>query len=100
MSSVSKWLESRNYGDLVQCFEDKYPHHSYFSSMHPCVDIRISDEKMDATVIQRLLKTGDGGFSILRAICGNDVRANRLIELMEDLKKEVYIYFASQTPSQ
>ena len=44
MSSVSEWLESRNYGDLIECFEGKYIHHSYFSCMHPCVDIPIRRE--------------------------------------------------------
>ena len=59
-----------------------------------------SDENMDEAAIGRLLKTADGGFAILRAICGTAVEASRLIELMEDLKKKVYIYFASYTTAQ
>ena len=56
--------------------------------------IFVSDENIDAAAVERLTKSADGGFAILRAICGIGVKANRLMKLMEDLKKQVYIYLA------
>ena len=49
--------------------------------------IFVSDENIDAAAIGRLMTTADGGLAILRAICGKAVKANRLMELMEDLKQ-------------
>jgi len=49
---------------------------------------------MDAAAVARLTKSADGGFTILRAIFGIGVKAGRLMKLIEDLKKQVYIYLA------
>ncbi|KAL5518142.1 hypothetical protein EMCRGX_G003826 [Ephydatia muelleri] len=73
VQSVCRWLRSKSYGDLAEYFED---------------------ENIDAEAVERLTKSADGGFAILRAICGIGVKANRLMKLMEDLKKQVYIYLA------
>ncbi|KAL5518119.1 hypothetical protein EMCRGX_G003800 [Ephydatia muelleri] len=47
----------------------------------------LSYENIDAAAIGRKVTTADGGLAILRAICGKAVKANRLMELMEDLKQ-------------
>eukprot|EP00731_Ephydatia_muelleri_P003607 Em0001g3607a len=67
VQSVCRWLRSKSYGDLAEYFED---------------------ENIDAEAVERLTKSADGGFAILRAICGIGVKANRLMKLMEDLKKQ------------
>eukprot|EP00731_Ephydatia_muelleri_P027635 Em0019g508a len=64
---MMRWLRSKSYGDLAEYFED---------------------ENIDAEAVERLTKSADGGFAILRAICGIGVKANRLMKLMEDLKKQ------------
>ena len=92
VQSVCRWLRSKSYGDLAEYFEGKYPRRCYFSCMHLCVvDIRIRREHR----CRSGRETDEiGGFAILRAICGIGVKANRLMKLMEDLKKQVYIYLA------
>ena len=57
--------------------------------------IFVLDEERDAETIKRVLKTANGGFTILRGIIGVHVKARRVTELS---LKQVYL-FLSDTPA-